>query len=261
MEASSSTDPTQLRAKALMDLVEQHLPVEYEVTGDQDAWPLVGVALLSRLTSMLEAIMKLQDQDLDVDAGTLLRSLYEHVVHLAWLAADPSETRIKHWRYDDLKKRLTTARDAADHGIQLMTEDEQDTMESEVQTLAVQLGVANQKNLVIEQMADAADNHWAGRLPGMGPRNEAQSFDGLYALLYRHVSGTAHPSFRGINPVVEEVSPTRCRVVRRPAETWAPYGTATIVYGLALYVAAESMAWPKASDVDAVFDQWPSEVF
>ena len=38
------------RADALTALVTERLPAEYDVTGDHDAWPLIGTALLSRAT-------------------------------------------------------------------------------------------------------------------------------------------------------------------------------------------------------------------
>jgi hypothetical protein len=78
------------RAEALAALVEERLPLEYDVTGDHEAWPLLGAALLSRATSTLRHVFDAGRGGQSVDAATLGRSLYEHIVHFAWLAADPS---------------------------------------------------------------------------------------------------------------------------------------------------------------------------
>ncbi len=56
--------------------------------------------------------MDLEPRGRAVDAGTLLRSLYEHLVHFAWLAADPSTARIQEWHKHDLQMRLKADNDA-----------------------------------------------------------------------------------------------------------------------------------------------------
>jgi hypothetical protein len=90
-----------------MQLVERRLPAEHEVTSDADAWPLVGAALLSRITTMMRDVLRLQVAAREADAATLARSLYEHVVHFAWLAAEPTAERLEAWRKVDLQSRLT----------------------------------------------------------------------------------------------------------------------------------------------------------
>jgi hypothetical protein len=57
-----------------------------------------------------------------VDAGTLVRSLYEHLVHFAWLAADPSPARMEEWRKNDLQMRLRADNDARLRGEKLYTD-------------------------------------------------------------------------------------------------------------------------------------------
>jgi hypothetical protein len=109
--------------------------------------------------------------------------------------------------------------------------------------------------LVLEQCAQEADSHWSTRLPGMGSSTLPNSFRGLYAVLYRLHSGTAHPSFRGINPVVEDVTPTVRRVVIEPRyREHGSYGMATMIFALALLVAAQANSWPATGEVLAVFD-------
>lgn len=47
------------RARSLTKLVRERLPAEFAVTGDQDAWPTVGTALLSRMTTTMETLLAL----------------------------------------------------------------------------------------------------------------------------------------------------------------------------------------------------------
>jgi hypothetical protein len=235
-----------------MRLVERRLPAEYEVTGDVDAWPLVGAALLSRMTGTMRHIFRVQRLGRGSDAATLGRTLYEHAIHLAWLAADPTPARLEEWRKHDLKSRLAADTDASQHGISITTAAERAALEAQV------AGMTGNR-LVLEQLAEAADAHWGGKLPGMGAATESRSFSGLYVALYRNYSGTSHASYRGLNPVVEDVTITRKRVVLEDRyEGRGPYGMATTVYALALFVAAESLGWPRATEVTAAFDRYPA---
>jgi hypothetical protein len=107
-------------------------------------------------------------------------------------------------------------------------------------------------------MAKAADRDWEKRIAGLDSRKQLRSFGGLYASLYRHSSGMAHPSGVGLQRVFEEVAPSkrRYRLEQRYDDRLrtGPYGPATVVFAWALYVAAETFGWPAASEVNAVFD-------
>lgn len=125
--------------------------------------------------------------------------------------------------------------------------------------MKAQVDAMTGNDLVLANLAIAADKHWAGKLPAMGSHRELHSFKGLYAVLYRNYSATAHPSYIGLNHVVEDVSDIRKRaVLEKPPEGRGPFGMATVVYGLGLYVAAQSLGWPGAHQVTAAFDRYPS---
>ena len=241
------------RAEALRRLVAGRLPAEHAVTGDHDAWPLIGAALLSRMTMTLAHIIHLMRYGQGVDAGTLVRSLYEHLLHFAWLAADPSAARIEEWRKDDLQRRLTADEDARQRGAKLFTDEERARLREQVASMTGD-------RLRFDRLAEAADEAWAGKLPatGLGSPSEPNSFRGLYAFVYRNYSGTAHPSYRGLNPVVQDLGPQRYRVVLEGGyEGRGPFGQATVIYALALYVAAASLGWPATTDVEAAFSRFP----
>jgi hypothetical protein len=190
------------RADALRELVTERLPAEYDATGDDDAWPLIGTALFSRATSTLRHVFDAARGGQSVDAATLGRSLYEHVVHFAWLAADPSAARLQEWRKADLVQRLKADNDARSVGVPLVDDQARAQLQAQVDAMTG-------NDLVLANLAIAADKHWAGKLPGMGTYRQTSSFRGMYAILYRNYSGTAHPSYIGLNHVVEDVTDVR----------------------------------------------------
>jgi hypothetical protein len=239
------------RGRALIELVAGHFPQEFDVTGDADAWPLVGAGLVSRMTTTLGSVLDLLPGGREIDAGILVRSLYEHAVHFAWLGVDPAATRLEEWRKHDLTWRLKADTDARQHGVQLFTDDARTELEA-------QIGGLRGGELVLTNLAVAADRHWTGLLPGFDDQEEVKSFRGLYAILYRNYSGVAHPTYRGLNHVVEDLGPTRRRVgLEGPYDSNGPYGIATVIFALGLYVAGNTLGWPQGPDVNAIFERYP----
>jgi len=233
--------------RRLVALAEGCLPQEFVVTGDEDAWPFIAAGLVSRMTTTLATVMDLRERRRATDASILARSIYEHAVHLAWLAADPSASRVERWRRHDIHSRLKADTDAREHGIELFTDVERARQQAEYDRL-------QGAPLQLATLAVEADKHWAGKLPDMQEHTEAQSFRGFYAMLYRDYSAVAHPSLRGLNSVIEDLSPT-CRRVRLEGGTeWKlPYGKASIVFALALYVTNATLRWPSRSEIGAAF--------
>jgi len=239
------------RGRELVELASKHFPREFEVTGDADAWPFIAAAMVSRMVGTMKAILALHPDELEADAGADVRRLYEQAVRLAWLAADPSAERIQAWRKSDLTARLAADDDARDHGVQLFTDEQRAEIEAQVARLAG-------GKTTIENAAEEADSHWAGRLPGMGGKGEVKSWRGFYAIVFRNYSGFTHPTFRGLNPVVVDVTDTRKKVrLEEPYEGSGPYGMATVLFGLSLLVTADVLGWPSAADVEAIFERYP----
>ena len=89
----SSEDLTVVNAE-VQDLVAERLPVSFphELT-----WSFWATALLARSASILDAITALAERGRRSDAEVALRTLYEHVATLCWLAIDP-EANLSHWQ-------------------------------------------------------------------------------------------------------------------------------------------------------------------
>jgi len=239
------------RANALAELVEERLPMDFKVTGDADLWPLVGAALLSRATTTLRHVFA-GPQNQYIDAATLGRSLYEHVVHLAWLAAEPSAARMQAWRKVDLIARRKADTDARAVDEQFLDDHSRASIEAQIALMT------GPDRLKLTDLAVEADRYWAGKLPGMGPHTERDSFRGFYAVLYRSYSATAHPTLMGLNRVVEDTPVGHRVVIEKPPEGRGPFGMTTILYAYGLHVAAASLGWPDAWRVNDAFDRYPA---
>lgn len=236
-----------LRAAALIDLVEPSLDVESDAGGPQTAWPMVGPALLAHATSSLRSIIfRLRPDEAHNDASRLLRSLYDHIVTLAWLGADPPR-RLALWRKEDLEERLKIHREFAAAGEQLLPDADRAQMERDVAHL-------DGKAPDLASKATMADNHWIPRIGALRPRS-LSSFRGFYTVLFREQSGLVHATMRGLNHVTIDLGPTRKRVVSEAplGESTGPYGMATAVYGVGLLVSAQALGYPDADVVEAIF--------
>jgi hypothetical protein len=236
----------------LIELAASHFPREIDVTGDADAWPLVATAMVSRMIGTMRAILALHPDELEADAGAEVRRLFEQAVYLGWLAADPSAEHIQAWRKADLKSRLAADNDARAHGVPLLTDDQRAEIERQVAGL-------KGGRITVENVAEEADRHWADKLPGMGGKGEVKSWRGFYAIVYRSYSGFTHPSYRGLNPVVVDITPTRKRVqLEQPYEGSGPYGMATVIFGLSLFMVSDALGWPDADAITAIFERYPA---
>ena len=162
-----------MRATALIALVEDRLEVEADTGGPETAWPMVGPALFVHATSSLRSIVfRLRPDGAHNDSSRMLRSLYDHIVTFAWLAADPP-TRLRLWRKEDLKERLKIHREFVAAGEQLLPDADREQMERDVAGIE-----GNAPNLA--DKAALADKHWIPRVDGALRPGSLSSFRGFY---------------------------------------------------------------------------------
>lgn len=244
----------QKRGRELIALVAQRLPLVYSNSAPADRWPIIGSALLSRMTTTYASILEQQRDRLEADSSTLTRSLYEHAVHFAWLAADPSPPRLDVWHKDDLVQRLKADDDTTAHGLSMLTPANRASFEQQRDAISGDL-------MPLVDLAIAADKHWAGKLKGLQNHNEPVSLSGFYALLYRSYSAIAHPSEMGLQRVIDDLDGGRVRVqIERPPSRRSvrsgPWGIAGVVYTIGLLAASESLGWPDADAVYKIYERY-----
>jgi hypothetical protein len=264
-----STPEKKSRARALAALVEARLPADFEVHGDEDAWPWVATGLLARQAGTMLSLVGLEPSGRVTDLAVLVRDLFEHVVHLAWLGADPGRERVEAWRKHDLSERLKADRDVSDHGVLILTAEERAEMERERDAMT-----GGQLKLI--DLAVAADQRWLGVLPGFDvpdsdrddaeqsddDQRDGQSFRKLYAIVYRHTSAFAHPSWRGLGRVTLDTGRTARRVAMEQADPVYPFdpvGLGTLIFATGLFVAGEALGWPAREHVVAIFNRFPGD--
>jgi Family of unknown function (DUF5677) len=238
------------QARALIELATPHLPESVRVGGPVDAWALTGPALIARQIGSLDALAALRPLDRQADAIVVLRSLYEHAVTFAWMAADPSEDRLERFLKTDAVARLKAADDARSVGVKILDDGNQAVFEKQKADLPNEMPP-------LDQRATAADKHWSGKVRGLEVSSETKSYRGLYAIAYRHHSAIAHPSLMGLNLVTVDLPDGSKKVqpeVRDP-DFHGPYGLGVVLFGFSLYIAGQALpGWPEEAEIDDVFE-------
>jgi uncharacterized protein DUF5677 len=239
------------QGRALVDLVRSHFPIEAPVDRPS-AWLLVGPGLIARATGSLESILTLAPLHRETDAGTLLRSLYEHVTTFAWLGADPSEDRMRRWDKADMSELRMMDNDLRASGVQFLRPKARRKLE---RSLAEASSSKNMPSLL--DRAEAADAHWSGKITCLRGPGTLESFRGLYAVGYRSLSVFAHPSSRGLTPVMTGLDdgPAVIQLDERHEDRAGPLRPAIDVYALGLHVCAATLGWPTQRDIDAIVEQ------
>ncbi|HVY77354.1 MAG TPA: DUF5677 domain-containing protein [Solirubrobacterales bacterium] len=241
-------DLAERRGRSLIGLVEPHLPLEVLPTGPADAWQLTGPALVSRQVGSLTALLSLRPLGGEADPLVLLRTLYEHAVTFAWLAADPGEDRHRRFLKSDAVSRLSMDDDARRVGVQLLDEHQRAGFERQAAELPKEM-----PDLL--QRAEAADRHWVGRIPALEDSSSTRSYRGLYAVAYRRHSAIAHASLMGLNTVTVELPSGRRRVQleQRDPEMHGPFGLGSVLLGFTLFISGATLGWPDPAPVEAAF--------
>jgi hypothetical protein len=238
------------RARGLVDLVRPHLPVEGRTTGPADAWPLVGPGLIARQVGAIESIFGIRSQGRDSDPMVLMRSLYDHAVTFAWLAADPGEARQQCFVRSDAAQRLKADNDCRDIGVPMLDDETRAKYQRQVDTLPGEMPPLTER-------ARQADDHWTDRIEVLQGADTTHSFRGFYAFAYRRYSSYEHASVWGLNPVTDELPDGRLRVhlEEHDPEEHGIYGMAGILFTFTLFIAAQTLGWPETNAVLEVFER------
>ena len=205
-----------------------------------------GAALLSGAISTVESIAFLSQQERESDCNSLLRDLVDRAILFAWLAAAPGE-RVDIWEKQDMRKRIAMADAVKEFGAAVLEPKWRAELEARIREAEAA------KLPPTEQLAPQADEYWKERIRFF--REVVPSgnvFEMLYAGVFRYLSGFTHAAPAAIYRLVEDTPGQRVVI---PEPTTGPQrgvSFAPLTFALILFIASETLGWPRASDVHAV---------
>jgi hypothetical protein len=249
MNYEEREDAAERRARALVDLVRPRLPVEVRVGGAADAWPLVGPGLIARQVGAVEAIFAIRPLEREADAIVMLRSLYDHSVTFAWLAADPGVDRHRCFLKSDSSARLKADDDCRKVGVPILLDEKRAEYQRQVDELPAVMPP------LLDRAVDA-DEHWTGRIAGLRGADTTHSYRGLYAIAYRRHSAYDHASVMGLNAVTVDLprGGQRVQLEERESESYGVFGLTTILFAFTLFIGAQTLGWPDRAAAEAAFE-------
>lgn len=234
-----------VRTTQVLALVSRYLPQAKHSLGEHTDWNTAGPALMARATRSLQAIAVLQGGLFNADAGVVLRTMFEHVVTFAWLAADPSD-RLPAWVKYDRQKRIAADNDARAAGDSLLNDQERASFQQEIDTCS-----GNFPDLAAR--AHAADVHWSALLEQHPGPESRYSFRGMYRVLYRHTSALTHVTPYGLHAFIAGDPPNLIIGGELVPEEFNSFTLAPAVLGSGLVISGEALGWPTFEELDEAF--------
>ena len=249
-------------ALSLQAIVRDRLPMRYYP--GETFWSMFVATTLTRMCDTVDALLTLMADDHHVDGQTVLRSLYEQVVTLAWISIEPEPRQVR-WAGTGLAERLKLQNDAEQFGETIMSGDEAEDVRKRL-GIGIEEddrcgGTRKRKDPLPHtilpptvERALEADQHWSARLAGLHPSTHLLGFRGLYVSVYRLGSQAAHGWMQALDPYVH-VDGNR-HVVNRarpgPRITW---GLIPPLFGIAMIIAAQQVNWIDEPTVRDIVDR------
>jgi hypothetical protein len=187
----------------MVRLARERLPLmispDREDYSPQEDWRVIQAAFLARIARTAESLSALVPLGARLDGMNLVRNLLEHVVCLAWIAAEP-ESRFEVWLKRDYQGRLdfdTALRERLANGAQpRWPEEPLPRAERALYARHVQRVRARLPHM--EDMCTEADAYWLSRYPAGLANNPSMSFANDYTNVYDAYSWMAHPRLIGL---------------------------------------------------------------
>ena len=230
----------------------------------------IASLLLTRLASQARAIAVLMDNGIDLETRTIVRSLLEHLVLLAWLAIDgvqggqgtvladlrSSEERTRWWVADQFRRQQRLL-------------DEQVPAFPPFLDAATRAGLRDAKKLLkterawgelprIQDMARAADACWGGNVTGWPAAIAGQPAFGLtlygfHLTLFQAGNASTHPNLdAAFGAFTTPKNADDANVMLTPARAGRPLSVATALTPYVLLyafgIAERRLAWTSMDD-------------
>lgn len=235
----------------VQELVAERLPVTFP---QEFTWSLWATSLLARSASIVDSVTALIERDRRADAEVALRTLYEHVTTLCWLAIDP-DVHLVEWREGSefqWRRFDREAREQFGKGVL----DPRAAADLEGKALRSLKDRSEEVAAFWPEHISAFQSH----LPGN--RESLMSFRGIYTAIYRTSSRLAHAEVDSLqaNVWVRPNGLLRITTTERPK-----LGRAALAFPLfafALLVYDHHFGWPgepRTSQIVAALNYDPSK--
>lgn len=235
-------DAVRPAGEALVALVERSLPITQCIDDPADWWSVSGPALIARASRTLQSTLLLYDAGCDLDAATLVRTMFEQLVRFAWLAHAPAE-RLMTFESADLRRSEVIVAGVRRLDYEMARPD---AWETEL------LGARpQQREPSVQELARLADREWP-EAPRLFFTNVTQPFRVLYETGYRAASRTVHGTAYVTGSFVD-LSRQPTIVVRAAEQRSGDIGYEMAVWSAAIMLAisSETLGWPGRGAVIA----------
>jgi hypothetical protein len=232
------TDPSQLRVvtrhpfpgaqhapllvsiELLLEQAAECLPVQVRVSEETyvfESWEVTRAAFIARMAGTLRHMSYLAPSNSRLDGMALARTLVEHAITYAWVAADPVE-RLPH----------------AEHGVELIDDRTRAIFRKYVRTHRTDLPG-------LPRLAAEANDAWRDSITRQGSPLHTPDFEELYRTVYDNYAGVDHASTLGLVTFVhvsadQRVATVDGDAVRRQGDDLRPYWTGLFALAEALVV-------------------------
>jgi hypothetical protein len=235
-------------------LAREWLPLTISPNGHdspQEDWRVIRAAFVARIARTAEALSALVPLNARLDGIDLARNLLEHVVCLAWIAADP-ESRLEVWLKRDYKGRLKHDSEVRDR-LATSTEPrwpEQPLPDADRAAFARHVQRVKEDLPRVKPMCKAADDYWLSRYPAGLANHRSMSFVDQYTHIYDTYSWMAHPRLIGLQ-AFWELGPqwTVVHAEETSDRPHDPLHMGQLLAGHGLLIAAMATGTPRVDDV------------
>lgn len=226
------------------ELIDDRLPLMFP---PEDRWPPIAHGFLARAGTLLEAVTRMVEQELEGEAQMLLRVLFEHVTTFCWIAIDP-EPHLVQWREWADSRQLKLHNDAKRFGLTVLTDAE------------VTAYKPAKPPLPLPQLTEAVDNYWSERsrafrsLEGTADGFPSiLTFTGFYTAVYRKGSRLIHADMSSVDrfatmPLLGQVT---IHATEKHTESNDYPAFAAPFVGFLLIVFEDRFGWPAREVIDA----------
>lgn len=217
----------------IQELVAERLPMMF---AQEFTWSLWATSLLARSASIVDSITALIERDRRADADVTLRTLFEHITTLCWLAIDP-DSHLKEWQEGSEFRWRQFNDEAAEHfgkgAIDPSTATE----------------LEGRKLRSLEQRSEEVSDYWPNHISAfkrhaVGSPDSILSFRGIYTAIYRTASRLAHAEVDSLQANVWERPNLLLLVTTKERPRFGRAALAFPLFAFGLLVYNEHFNWP-----------------